>query len=171
MIIRRSFRSSVHVEHIVVNVHALARVLVLQVRPHRLLGFEADCTHRRKFLAVGEDAIVLNVLLEVLDQLLNCLDDAFTLGIFSEFSKSDSSPFLVIGLTVAGTSSPQFIDVLLDGVDLYTEKIDRSAGFCGLALGVRRQVFDLHDLIGSAINFAHHTDHHFLYVLTPAWRG
>ena len=140
-----------------VDVHALARVLVLQVRPHRLLGFEADCTHRRKFLAVGEDAIVLNVLLEVLDQLLNCLDDAFTFGILSEFSKSDSSPFLVIGLNFVGTS--------------YTEKIDRNAGFCGLALGVRRQVFDLHDLVRSAINFAHHTDHHFLYVLTPARRG
>ena len=38
-------------------------------------------------------------------------------------------------------------------------------------LGVCRQGFDLRDLIGSAINFAHHTDHHFLYVLAPTGRG
>ena len=112
--------SSVHVERVAVGVHALARVVVLQVRPHCLLCFEADCTHRRKFLAVGEDAVVLDVLLEVLDQLLGRLNNVFALGILGEFPKSDSSAFLVILFTSAGTSALQFVDVLLDGVDFHT---------------------------------------------------
>ena len=55
---------------------------------------------------VGEDAVVLNVLLEALDQLLDCLDDIFTFGVFSESSKSDGSPSLVVGPTFAGDVFP-----------------------------------------------------------------
>ena len=151
----RAWSSDVRVT---VDVAALARVLVLQVHPHCLLRLEADCSNRRNFLAVGEDTLVLNVLL--LDQLLDCLDDVFTFGTFSEFSKSDGSPPLVIGSTFAGTyaggvvpASLQFDDVLLNSVDLCTEKINRSAGFRGFVLGVCRQGFDLCDLIGCTINF------------------
>ena len=144
LVFRRSLDVSVYVERVTVDVDALARVLVLQVHPHCLLRLETHCSSRRKFLAVGEDTLVLNVTLEVLDQLLDCLDDVLTFGIFSEFSKSDSPLSLVIGATD---------DVLLNSVDLCTEKINRSAGFRGLVVGVCRQGFDLRDLIGCTVNF------------------
>ena len=169
---------SVYVERVTVNVDALSRVLVLQVHPHCLLRLETRCSSRRKFLAVGDDTLVLNVPLEVLDQLLDCLDDVLTSGILSEFSKSDSPLSLVIGVTFAGTcaggvvtASLQFNDVLLHSADFCTEKIDRSAGFRGLVLGVCRQGFDLRDLVGGAVDFSHHSNHHFLYVLHPTGRG
>ena len=82
--------SPVYVERVTVNVDALSRVLALQVHPHCLLRLETRCSTRHKFLAVGEDTLVVNVPLEVLDQLLDCLDDVLTSGILSEFSKSDS---------------------------------------------------------------------------------
>ena len=50
-------------------------------------GLETRCSSRRKFLAVGEDTLVLNVPLEVLDQLLDCLDDVLTSGIPANFPK------------------------------------------------------------------------------------
>ena len=52
---------SVYVERVTVNVDALSRVLVLQVHPHCLLRLETRCSPRRKFLAVSEDTLVLNL--------------------------------------------------------------------------------------------------------------
>ena len=65
----------------------------------------------------------------------------------------------------------QFNDVLLHSADFCTEKIDSSAGFRGLVLGIWRQGLDLRDLVGGAVDFSHHSNHHFLYVLPPTGRG
>ena len=121
---------SVYVERATVDVDALARVLVLQVHPHCLLRIETHCSLSSQISCRSEDTLVLNVPLEVLDQLLDCLDDVLTFGIFSEFPKVIVLLSLVIGATFAGMcaggvvpASLQFDDVLLNSDDLCTEKI------------------------------------------------